>query len=478
MEICSQLTMDMVDKIVSEYPPQTPAEESEMCRKYADNPEKLHELLVYHNLTFMMSRVKDYRMRTVDGDDFFMYGVRGLVKAAQRFDPSLGKKFTTFADFYIRQSTRNVFDSNLTDVQANKITCAIFDAPYSTEESDAGTIGDWLVLNSSPANWAPPNPAESLERVRKAKENQELVDWLCNYILPDTTPESCFNACRLYMCGKSMSQICELLKIRMGVVKNALVTYIPKIAKAIARAKPGTELHDVLDRHKAKPKERLTAETVYAFLCDNRIKIARQVETEDERLDRLMGDFDAAVAQKSEAMGRYGVGADFSVMRMVYERHMKYETIDSISKALGIPVTYAMFLRERSVALVKEYLSGRLNVPTEAQVEEAGDEGDVRIVQELDAEGRPVYLSEQDEDKREETQENRRKRFVVKVKTISYDLFQKQYKTIGRRSRLVTTFGRMRGGYYTMEHYLRLSGKRKMTLRQVEMMIRLDPNHR
>ena len=70
MEICSQLTMDMVDKIVSEYPPQTPAEESEMCRKYADNPEKLHELLVYHNLTFMMSRVKDYRMRTVDGDDF------------------------------------------------------------------------------------------------------------------------------------------------------------------------------------------------------------------------------------------------------------------------------------------------------------------------------------------------------------------------------------------------------------------------
>ena len=163
---------------------------------------------------------------------------------------------------------------------------------------------------------------------------------------------------------------------------------------------------------------------------------------------------------------------------MVYERHMKYETIDSISKALGIPVTYAMFLRERSIALVKEYLSGKLNVPTKAQVEGEGDEGEVRIVKELDAEGRPVYLSEQDEDKREETQENRRKRFVVKVKTISYDLFQKQYKTIGRRSRLVTTFGRMRGGYYTLEHYLRLSGKRKMTLRQVEMMIRLDPNHR
>ena len=223
----------------------------------------------------------------------------------------------------------------------------------------------------------------------------------------------------------------------------------------------------------------MTAETVYAFLCDNRIKIARQVETEIERVERLMGDFDAAVALKSEAMGRYGVGADFSAMRMVYERHMKYETIDSISKALGIPVTYAMFLRERSIALVKEYLSGKLNVPTEAQVEEEGDEGgEVRIVKELDADGRPVYLSEQDEDKSEETQKDRRNRFVVKMKTISYELFQKQYKTIGRRSRLVTTFGRMRGGYYTMEHYLRISGRRKMTLRQVEMMIRLDPNHR
>ena len=472
--MCSQLTADMVDKIVSKYPPQTPAEESEMCRKYADNPEKLHELLVYHNLTFMMSRVKNYRMRTEDGDDFFMYGVRGLVMAAQKFDPSLGKKFTTFADFYIRQSTRNVFASSLVDVQTNKNTCAIFDAPYSAEESDSGTIGDWLMLRSCPADWAPPDPAESLERVRKVRENWELAKWLCNYILPDTTPKSCFWACMLYMSGKSMSQICDLLRVRVGVVKNALTTYIPKIAKAIALAKPGTELYDVLDRHKAKPRERLTAETVYAFLCDKRIKIARQVETEDERVERLMDDFDAAVALKSEAMGRYGVGADFSAMRMVYERHMKYETIDSIGKALGIPVTYAMFLRERSIALVKEYLSGKLNVPTEAQVK---DEGEVRIVKELDAEGRPVYLSEQDED-REETQKDRQDRPVVWVKTVPYDYFQKRYKTIGRRSRLVTTFGRMRGGFYTMENYLRISGRRKMTLRQVEMMMRLDPSYR
>ena len=88
-----------------------------------------------------------------------------------------------------------------------------------------------------------------------------------------------------------------------------------------------------------------------------------------------------------------------------------------------------------------------------------------------------MYLSEQDED-REETQEDRRKKFVEKVKTVSYDSFQKQYKTIGRRSRLVTIFGRMRGGFYTMENYLRISGRRKMTLRQVEMMIRLDPSYR
>ena len=469
----SQLTMDMVSKITSEYPPQTREEEAEMCRRHADKPEKLQELLVYHNLPFMMEQVKNYKMRTVDKDDFFMYGVRGLVEAAKRFDPSLGKRFTTLAEYYIKKSVQYVFSPTLVDVKTNMLTSTIYDAPTSSEDMESATIGDWLAMHSSPANWAPPDPAESLERVREAKENKELVDWLCNYILPDTTPESCFKACKFYMRGMSMSQICGLLKIRMGVVKNALITYIPKIAKAIARAKPGTELHDVLNRHKAKPKERVTAETVYAFLCDNRIKIARQVETETERVERLMGDFDAAVALKSEAMGRYGVGADFSAMRMVYELHVKGESAESIGRTLGIPVTYAMFLRERGVALVKEYLSGRLNVPTEAQVEEEGDEGEVRIVQELDAEGRPVYLSEQDEE-REETQKDRRERFVVKVKTSSYDLFQKQYKTIGRRSRLVTTFGRMRGGYYTMEHYLRLSGKRKMTLRQVEMMIRLQ----
>lgn len=472
MGACSQLTLDMVSKIVSEYPPQTREEEFEMCRKYAGSPEKLQELLVYHNLTFMMMKIKDYKARTVDADDFFMYGIRGLVDAARKFDPDMGKRFTTFAEFYIRKSMRYVFDEGLTDVRVNRSTSAILDAPCSAEESESGTIGDWLERNSSPANWAPPDPSESLERIREARENRELVDWLCDYILPDTTPEVCVKACKLYMRGHSMYQVCKLMKVRLGVIKNAVTTYIPKIAKAITWASPGTELYDVLGRHKAKPRKRITADAVYAFLCENKISIDRQVETEKERVDRLMGDFDAAVALKSEAMGRYGAGADFSAMRMVYELHMKREDIDSIGRALGIPVTYAMFLRERGITLVKEYLSGKLSAPIEDRVEE----GKVRIVEDLDAAGRPVYLSEQNEGK-VESQEDRRKRFIVRIKTVNYGGLQKQYKTTGRKSRQVTTFGRMRGGFYTMDFYLRVSGKRKMTLRQVEMMLRLDPTY-
>lgn len=470
METCSQLTLDMVSSIVTEYPPQTREEELEMCRTYAGSPEKLHELLVYHNLTFMMSRVKNYAMRTVDGDDFFMYGVRGLVEAARKFDPSRGKRFTTFADFYIRKSTRYVFDGILTDVQVNKNTSAIFDAPRSAEDPDSGTVGDWLARNVSPANWAPPDPTETMERVRRARENKELVNWLCEYILPDTIPEDCLKVCRLYMRGRTMSEICRLLKVHPRVYKNVVNTYIPKIARAIVWARPGTELYRVLSRHEAAPRKRITAEAVYSFICKNKIKIAHQTETEDERVERLMGDFDEAAALKSEAMGRYGIGADFSAMRMVYELHAKGESAESIGKALGIPVTYATFLRERGVTLVKEYLSGKLDVPLADRV----GEDEARVVEDVDAGGRPVYVPERDDEA--ETRDDRRKRFVVKVKTQSYDRFQKRYKTTGRRSRLATSFGRMRGGHYTMENYMRISGRRRLTLRQIEMMIRLAPN--
>ena len=474
MGICSRLTLDMVNKIVKEYPPQTPEEEAEMCQTYANFRDKLEELLVLHNITFMMQRIKNYRERTTDADDFFSLGVRGLIKAAERFDPTRGNRFLTYAEFYIQQSMRNLFAAQLTDVQTNSNTTPLFDAPYSADEDDSATIGDWLALNSSPANWAPPDPAASLRAVRDKKENKEFVDWLCDYILPDTTPNNCYKACKLYMQGMSIGQTAATLNIKIKTVKNAVVTYIPKIAKAIAYAQPGTELYDALTRHKVVPKMRLKTEAVYEFLCENKIKLCREVETEDERLARLMGDFDAAVAFKTAAMGRYGRGADFTAMRMVYERHMKKESINSIGESLGIPVSYATFLRERAITLVKEYISGKMDLPMNGK-----EDKPVEIVEEVTSDGRPVYLSEKEIAKVEEEADERPRdpEFIVRTKTTAYERMQRQYDTVRWKKGLVTTFARMRGGFYTMDNYLNVGGHTGMTIRQVAMMMRLDPKY-
>jgi RNA polymerase primary sigma factor len=87
------------------------AEERELSRRAHEDDEEARKHLIESNLRLVISIAKKYRGRGVPFEDLIQEGNAGLIKAVERFDPSLGNRFSTYATWWIRQAvTRAVAD--------------------------------------------------------------------------------------------------------------------------------------------------------------------------------------------------------------------------------------------------------------------------------------------------------------------------------------------------------------------------------
>jgi RNA polymerase sigma factor (sigma-70 family) len=74
---------------------------------------RAHDALVIHNVRLVWSIAKRYdgQLDVLDLEDIASYGHIGLLRAVQKFDPTMGFKFSTYATWWIRQSvSRAVMD--------------------------------------------------------------------------------------------------------------------------------------------------------------------------------------------------------------------------------------------------------------------------------------------------------------------------------------------------------------------------------
>ncbi|MEU8654182.1 sigma-70 family RNA polymerase sigma factor [Streptomyces sp. NPDC048737] len=72
---------------------------------------RARDCLVLHNQRLVHKMVPRYLEQGLDYDDLFQHGALGLMRAARKFDPSKGFKFSTYATWWIRQSiSRGIAD--------------------------------------------------------------------------------------------------------------------------------------------------------------------------------------------------------------------------------------------------------------------------------------------------------------------------------------------------------------------------------
>ncbi|MET8409432.1 sigma-70 family RNA polymerase sigma factor [Streptomyces sp. NPDC005195] len=72
---------------------------------------RARDCFVLHNQRLVHKMVPRYLEQGLDYDDLFQHGALGLMRAARKFDPTKGFKFSTYATWWVRQSiTRGIAD--------------------------------------------------------------------------------------------------------------------------------------------------------------------------------------------------------------------------------------------------------------------------------------------------------------------------------------------------------------------------------
>ncbi|MBA2946496.1 sigma-70 family RNA polymerase sigma factor [Streptomyces sp. PSKA28] len=90
---------------------QEPDTEELRSLPYGDIRVRARDCLVLHNQRLVHKLVPRYLDQGLDYDDLFQNGVLGLMRAARKFDPTKGFKFSTYATWWVRQSiTRAIAD--------------------------------------------------------------------------------------------------------------------------------------------------------------------------------------------------------------------------------------------------------------------------------------------------------------------------------------------------------------------------------
>lgn len=123
--------------------------------------------LILHNTRLVASRVKRFEGRGVDSEDLEQEGMIGLIKAADKFDPEGGTRFSTLATMWIDGEMRRTVQ------KAQQVRLPIYIQKEGGSEalrpsfSEAGTSGELGVIDPEDQNSLSPEEETEVNRWRK-----------------------------------------------------------------------------------------------------------------------------------------------------------------------------------------------------------------------------------------------------------------------------------------------------------------------
>ncbi len=86
-------------------------QEEELTRRIQNGDAEARQRLIECNMRLVINIARSYRCKAVPLEDLIQEGAIGLMQAAERFDPSRGFRFSTYATHWIRQAIGRAIDS-------------------------------------------------------------------------------------------------------------------------------------------------------------------------------------------------------------------------------------------------------------------------------------------------------------------------------------------------------------------------------
>lgn len=89
----------------------TPQQEEELTLRVRSGDQSARQKLIESNMRLVINIAKSYRNKSVPLEDLIQEGAIGLMQAAERFDPSRGFRFSTYATHWVRQAIGRAIDN-------------------------------------------------------------------------------------------------------------------------------------------------------------------------------------------------------------------------------------------------------------------------------------------------------------------------------------------------------------------------------
>jgi RNA polymerase primary sigma factor len=115
------------------YPPLNREEEYALALRVKAGDERARELLLRHNLAFVVAVARKYLGRGARLDDLIQEGNVGLLKAIEKFDTGVGTRFSTYAVWWIRAYIQKYLKDARSSVHGGESNERIFQRDVSLD---------------------------------------------------------------------------------------------------------------------------------------------------------------------------------------------------------------------------------------------------------------------------------------------------------------------------------------------------------
>ena len=209
-------------KEIRKFKPLTKEKELELTERIKNGDDEAKRALVEANLKFVVTIAKKYRDDDIPFEDIISEGNLGLIKAAERYDASMGNKFITYAVWWIKAYIQDFIerhDRNRdidNDVLSSVLSDELCDDDYEREliginEEFGNTINDINYRENAIS-----------EMVASLETRERKI--LALYFGLDGDKEHTLNeiGCELNLSGERVRQIMDkaIVKLKCGALMN------------------------------------------------------------------------------------------------------------------------------------------------------------------------------------------------------------------------------------------------------------------